>query len=158
MSLLSFAGAAATGGPELDLDLTMVGQMGLFLVLMLVLKPVLFDPMLRLFEEREKRIDGAKLEARAIDQKSAGALAQYEGAMAKARGEANAERDRIRAEGTKAEQEILGRVRLEVQKRLESGRAEVQAQAGGARGTLRTTAKDLARDIASRVLGREVQG
>src|SRR5258706_55753 len=39
-------------------------QIGLFVVLMLVLKPILFDPMMKLFEEREKRIDGAKAAAR----------------------------------------------------------------------------------------------
>ena len=39
---------------------------------------MLFDPMLKLFEEREKRIDGAKVQARHIDEKSAGALTKYE--------------------------------------------------------------------------------
>src|SRR4051812_5295939 len=91
--------SAARGAVEVDLDLTVVGQMALFVFLMIVLKPVLFDPMLKLFEEREKRIEGAKLEARKIDQQSSGALTKYESAMAKARGEANAERDKLRAEG-----------------------------------------------------------
>ena len=43
----------------------------LFLILLIVLKPLLFDPLLQLFEEREKRIEGAKLTARRIDEESA---------------------------------------------------------------------------------------
>ncbi|RYG69677.1 hypothetical protein EON77_14505, partial [bacterium] len=116
---------SARGAVELDLDLTVVLQMALFIVLMLVLKPVLFDPMLKLFEEREKRIDGAKLEARRIDQESTGALNKYESAMAKARGEAALERDKLRAEGTKLETEILAKVRLESTKVLEESRARM---------------------------------
>src|SRR5689334_21072842 len=111
--------SATRGAVEVDLDLTVLGQMALFVVLMLVLKPLLFDPMLKLFEEREKRIDGAKLEAREMDKQSAGALSKYETAMAKARGEANVERDKLRAEGAKVEHEILSRVRAESAKTLE---------------------------------------
>src|SRR5271154_5099046 len=99
--------SAAEGGVEVDFDFTVLFMVGLFLVLWLVLKPLLFDPMLKLFEERERRIDGAKLLARKIDQKSVGALAEYEAGMAKGRAEANAEREKIRAEGLKKEAEIL---------------------------------------------------
>jgi len=59
---------------------------------------MLFDPMLKLFAEREKRIDGAKLEARKIDEKSGEALTKYDTEMGKARALANLERDKIRAE------------------------------------------------------------
>src|SRR5689334_10490485 len=107
MSALSSEG----GGVEVDFDLTVVGQVVLFVFLFIVLKPMLFDPMLHLFEERERRIDGAKLLARKIDEKSAGALTTYETEMAKARAAANAERDKIRNEGLKTESEILARVR-----------------------------------------------
>ena len=58
-TLLSSVSSAA-GGIDVDVDLTVFGQVALFLVLMLVLKPLLFDPLLKLFEEREKRIEGAR--------------------------------------------------------------------------------------------------
>src|SRR5260221_14761581 len=113
---------SAGAGVEVSFDWTMGVQVVLFLLLLAVLKPVLFDPMLRLFEEREKRIEGAKVEARHIDEKSAGALTKYEQEMAKARAAANAERDRLRAEGTKAENEILSKVRAATAKTLEDGK------------------------------------
>jgi F-type H+-transporting ATPase subunit b len=160
-SLTEAAAAAHVSAPEavdVDVNLTFLVQVGLFVVLMLVLKPVLFDPMLKLFEEREKRIEGAKVQARRLDEKSGVALSEYEKAMAKARGEANAERDRVRAEGLKKEAEILSQVRTETAKLLEDGKKRAQEQAATVRSRLRGDAAQLASNVASRVLGREVQG
>ena len=102
-----------------DLDVTLVGQVVLFLVLLLVvLKPLLFEPMLKLFEEREKRIEGAKLQARKMDEASAGALSKYEAEMKKAR--AAGERGARQAPGPGREgreSEILGEVRKATSRR-----------------------------------------
>src|SRR6185312_2944491 len=76
---------AARDAISVDFDSTFLIQFVLFAGLTICLKPLLFDPMLKLFEEREKRTDGAKLQARKIDEKSASALAKYETEMAKAR-------------------------------------------------------------------------
>jgi F-type H+-transporting ATPase subunit b len=142
---------------RVDVDATFVVQILLLVALTLVLKPVLFDPMLKLFEEREKRIDGAKAEARKIDEKSATALATYEAEMARVRAAANAERDRIRAEGLAREQEILGAVRAATTKVVDDGKRAAHDEAARVRPVLKTQAAGIARDLASRVLGREVQ-
>ncbi|HEX4448400.1 MAG TPA: ATP synthase F0 subunit B, partial [Polyangiaceae bacterium] len=125
--------------------------------LTLILKPLLFDPMLKLFEERERRIDGAKMQARKIDEKSASALAKYESEMAKARAQANAEREKIRAEAQRKEQEIMGAMRVSTARTLEEGKQRAHAEAQRVRATLKGEATTLARDLAGRVLGREVQ-
>ena len=149
--------AVAESPITVDVDWSFVVQLVLFVGLMLILKPVLFDPMLQLFEEREKRIDGAKLQARKIDEKSATALAKYEAEMAKARAAAGADRDKIRAEAQKREQEILASVRAATSKTLEDGKRAAQAEADRARTGLKAEAVSMARDLAGRVLGREVQ-
>lgn len=149
---------ATEGAVNVDFDLSFLVQIGLFIVLGLVLKPTLFDPMLKLFEEREKRIDGAKVQARKIDEKSAHALTEYETAMANARAAANAERDKLRAEGLKAESEILGKVRAQTTQALEEGKKKAQEEAARVRETLRADTQAIAKELAARVLGREVQG
>jgi F-type H+-transporting ATPase subunit b len=149
--------ASAPQAITVDVDWTFLVQVVLFIGLTLILKPVLFDPMLKLFEEREKRIDGAKLKARRIDEKSVTALTKYEGEMAKARSAGGVERDRIRLEAMKREQEILAAVRAVAAKTLEDGQRAAQADADRARATLKNDATTMARDLASRVLGREVQ-
>lgn len=147
-----FAGGAVT----VDLDLTLFVQLGLFLVLLFILKPTLFDPMLRLFEEREKRTDGKKKEARDIDQRSAQADAEYQAVLAKARAEGTAERDALRAEGVKRETALMAEVRGEVARALELGRSEIEKEKAGARTALENEARALGREAASRVLGREI--
>jgi F-type H+-transporting ATPase subunit b len=158
VSVLSTSSAAAEGGVEVDFDFTVLFMVGLFLILWLALKPLLFDPMLKLFEERERRIDGAKLLARKIDQKSASALTEYEEAMTKGRTAANAEREKIRAEGLKKEAEILARVRAETAKTMEEGRAKLREEITKARAGLDAEMPAIAMEFASRALGREVRG
>ena len=149
--------ASAPQAITVDVDLTFLVQLVLFVGLTLILKPVLFDPMLKLFEEREKRIDGAKLKARKIDAKSQTALTKYDGEMAKARAAAGAERDVIRVDALRREQEILAAVRAASAKTLEDGKRAAQAEADRARTALKGEAATMARELASRVLGREVQ-
>ncbi len=154
---MGLASIAAPQAISVDFDATFLVQLAFFVVLTFVLKPTLFDPMLKLFEEREKRIDGAKVQARHIDEKSATALAQYEARMAEARAAANAQRDRIRADGLKREQEIMARARASTAQAIESGKAAAHAEAQRAQAKLKAEAVTLARDVATRVLGREVQ-
>lgn len=149
--------AAAPQAISVDFDATFLVQLVLMAGLTLVLKPLLFDPMLRLFEERERRIDGAKMQARKIDEKSASALSKYETEMAKARAAANVEREKIRAEAVRREQEILGAVRTSTTRMIEDGKRAAEAEAARVRATLKEGTGVLARDLAGRVLGREVQ-
>jgi|SRR5580692_3679020 F-type H+-transporting ATPase subunit b len=145
------------GGVVVDLDVTVVGQVVLFLVLLVVLKPLLFEPMLKLFEEREKRIEGAKVQARRMDEASAGALSKYEAEMQRARAVGNAERDKLRAQGTKEENEILGKVRESTAATLDAGRKRLATEVGEVRRALRAESTGIGRELAARVLGHEVE-
>lgn len=160
MSLLAVsifeASVSEGGGVNVDLDASLVVQIGLFLLLLVILKPLLFDPMLRLFEEREKKIEGTRREATKEDERSAKALAKYEGVLAKAREAGNLERDQLRAEGQKKEAEILSLVRSQTTATVEGGRKAIGDEAKAARAALETEANLLGQTIASRVLGREV--
>ena len=50
---LSAVLSSAAEAVEVDFDATALVMVGIFIVLWLVLKPLLFDPMLKLFEERD---------------------------------------------------------------------------------------------------------
>ncbi len=156
--LSRFTGAfsSSEGAVTVDLDASLLVPMVLFLVLLFVLKPTLFDPMMRLFEEREKRIEGTRREASKEDERSAKALAKYEAALAKAREAGAAEREKLRAEAAKKEAALSADVRGSTTQTLEQGRAAIAQDARQAREKLQTEARVLGREIASRVLGREV--
>jgi F-type H+-transporting ATPase subunit b len=150
------AGYSSGGGVSLDFDLTFLVQMVAFAVLVMILKPLLFDPLLKLFEERERRTEGAKLLARKMDEKAGQLLQRYETELEAVRRAATEERERLRAEGAKLEAQILAEGRAEVAKLVEQGRAKLETDRKVLRADLATRAGDIARDIASRVLGREV--
>ena len=59
-SALDSAVQAMAGGVPLDFDRTVLLQIVVFTVLIVVLKPLLFDPVLKVFALREERTEGAR--------------------------------------------------------------------------------------------------
>ena len=141
---------------NLDFDWTLVVQIGFILLLWAVLKPMLFDPLLKLYEEREKKTEGTIKRARRIDEESAESKAKYDDLMAKARAEGSAVRERLRGESVRKESELLSKVRAETQKTVDASRAETQKDVDGTRTALAPHTQSIARDLATRVLGRPV--
>jgi len=148
--------AAAEGAVTVDADLSLFVQLGLFVVLLFILKPTLFDPMMKLFEAREQRIEGTRNLATKTDIKSAKSKAKADAIVAKGREAGATEREALRAEGLKREAELMNGVRAETAQTLERGRAATGNEADAARKQLRLDAHSLGRDMAARVLGREV--
>jgi len=148
--------AAEGGAVVVDFDKSVLVTMAVFIVVMLVLKPTLYDPMLKLFAEREERTEKTRQNARKIDDESAQALAKYEDAMAKARAAAGADREKLRGEALRTENEILAKVRATTTRSLDEGRKRAQGDVAAVRATLAEQSKDLGRELAGRVLGREV--
>jgi F-type H+-transporting ATPase subunit b len=150
-------GAAMSGGIAIDFDKTFVLQMCIFVVLILVLKPLLFDPVLKVFEEREKRTEGARAEAREMQEEAGELLRRYEGELEKIHRVASDERDHQRAETAKLEAEILLNARTVSAKIVEDGRKKIETEINAIRFDLGRQSEHLSRDMAARVLGREVR-
>jgi F-type H+-transporting ATPase subunit b len=152
MTLLLSAGADV----NVDFDLSFLIQIALFGLFVIVLKPVLFDPLLTLFEAREKLTDGARAEARGMDDRANEIAARFEAELEKVRQEAARERDRLRAETARFEAQIMEEAKADAARILAEGRAQIEAEIGGLRKELEAARPALAREIASRLLGREV--
>lgn len=150
--------SAASGGSAvpLDIDLTFTLQMLLFAVLIVVLKPLLFDPALKIFEERERRTDGARAEAREMQKRAGELLEKYEAELAKVGRTAAEERDKMRSETTRLENEIINQARDATAKILAEGRAQIADQVTKIRADLGRESERLAHQLAARALGREV--
>ena len=146
----------ASGAVNIDFDLTFVAQMVVFAALIFVLKPLVFDPVLGLFEEREKRTDGARASAREMQEKAGVLLRKYEHELEKVHQVAAEERDRTRAETARLEAEQMHEARAVASKIIDEGRARIAEEIHSVRFELGRSSERLARDIASRVLGREV--
>jgi F-type H+-transporting ATPase subunit b len=143
-------------GPTVDFDTTVLFQAMLFLILMLALRPLLFDPLLRVFEEREKRTDGVRSEARALEEHAAELLAKYEKEHDRVVHVLGDERDRMRTETTQLESQILGEARIRATHVVDEGRASVAHEAAALRAEFARRSGGLAKELATAVLGREV--
>lgn len=140
-----------------DFDLTFLAQCVLFTFFVVLLKPLLFDPLMKVFEEREKRTEGAKEEARDMDRVAGDLLTKYEAELEKIRREASREREELRAETAKLEAKIMAEARAETAAILETGKVKIAAEMEALRRELAAATPALAAEIASKVLGREVQ-
>src|SRR4051812_8556883 len=97
----------------LAVDLTFLAQFLLFGVFVTLLKPLLFDPLLRVFEERERLTDGARHEAQCMAAEAGELLQRYGGELARVRREAGLERERLRQDTARLETRIMVEARAE---------------------------------------------
>ncbi len=139
-----------------DFDKSVFIMMALFALLIVVLKPLLLDPMLRVFALREERTDGAKAEARAMQEKAAEILRNYENEVKKVRAEATAERDALRKETARVEAQILAEARDAAEAIAQEGRDKIGSELAALQKDLDAQAAGLAKEIGSAVLGREL--
>lgn len=147
---------AMAGGVNLDFDNTIILQALLFTVLLLVLKPLLFDPMLRVFALREERTEGARATARELQERAGELLGQYEKELGRVAQVAAEERDRLRAETARLEAEILREGREATARILEAGRKRMEAEVNALQFELGRESERAAEEIVLRLVRREV--
>jgi F-type H+-transporting ATPase subunit b len=158
MQLSALLGVLLSGGSIIDLDGTVFVQLGMFFVAFLVLHSLVFKPMVALLEARDHAIDGAKEEAKHLEQEVKDKQATFEAELRKVRGTAGEERERLRAEGLELERKLLETVRAETTTLVRDAGERLQTEARRVRAELGQGQAELAREIASKVIGREVQG
>jgi F-type H+-transporting ATPase subunit b len=145
-------------GSIVDLDGTVFVQFAMFSVAFVILYALVFKPMVRLLDARDVAIEGSKQEAKHLEAEVQQKQAQFEGELRRVQAAAGEERERLRAEGQERERALLDRVRTETQQLVAEGKTRLETEARIARAELSAQRGELAREIASRVLGREVQG
>jgi F-type H+-transporting ATPase subunit b len=145
--------SAASGGVTLDFDHTVLFQMGIFVLLMFLLEPLLFQPVLRIFALREERTEGARAQARALEERAGEILKRYEKELERVHRVAAAERERLRQETTALETEILHEAREATSRILEDGRRRIESEVNRIRFDLGRESEQISRRIVDKALG-----
>ncbi len=148
--------AIAAEHPILDVDLTIVLQLAIFLATAFIASKFLFRPYLKMRLERVEGIDGARKTADDLKAQGAAQLTAYEETLAAARARAFDEQRKIRADAAAHQSEVTGKARGEVQKTLAEARTLVAEKTEAARAELLPTADAIATSIVSKLIGREV--
>ena len=145
---------AMAGGVPLDFDRTVLLQIVVFAVLIVVLKPLLFDPVLKVFSLREERTEGAKATARELQEKAGELLQRYEKELVRVQEVAANERDLLRSETAKLEAEILREARDVTSRIVEDGRRKIETEVNAIRIAVGAESEKVAQMIVDRVVGQ----
>ncbi len=147
---------AVAAHPLIDIDWTVLVQFALFLLLFWVSNVFLFQPYLELRERRKAGMEGARAEAERMTASADAKLVDYEKQLTAARSRANDEGRKVRAEAAAHEKQVTDAARAETQKAVDEATARMKMETEAARMQLLPQANALAKQIASRLLGREV--
>lgn len=130
----------------------------IFLLLVFVLAKTAWKPLLRVLEERERRIQEALDEAQRERDEAAKLLEQYRQLQAEARREAQEVLAEARRAAERIRDELLAEGRREQEEMLERAKRDVQREWERAMESLRREAVDLALAAASRLLRQKLDG
>jgi F-type H+-transporting ATPase subunit b len=154
---LMLAAAPESHEPQLiDLDATVLVQLGIFLLLMVVLWKLLWGPFLRVRGERVTRVEGYREDAARMEADAQQRMTRAEASLAEARRVGAGERAVARAEAQAREQTLLAEANAAAQKTLADARTQLAATVAAERGRLQAQAATVAREAARKILGREV--
>ena len=139
---------------SIELDITFFIQTGLFLLLVYILNVLIYKPVLRVMEERGKKISGMEADAVLADKEVEDKLASYRMELDKAKQLGNADRATLKKEGLDKEAELLGAAHVEAQKTLSAAKDKITKEADSALAILKGMTGDMGKDIADKVVGR----
>jgi F0F1-type ATP synthase membrane subunit b/b' len=140
------------GTPNLSLLLIMA----CFWAVFLLVTTQLVRPLGALLDERERQVREAREQHETARQTVADAIARCERELAAGSAEAGKQRAALRAQGESARRAALEAARAQAQERLALFGNELEQAARDARASLRERSAELARELASRLLGRRV--
>lgn len=135
-----------------DVDVTAIVQFLFFLTLVLVLPKLIFEPLLKRFDQRSARTEGARAEARRMLKEADEQVVVFERAMADEKQRAMAERAAARMQAQRETNDTIVKVRNETNARIDSGIEALRAQGDAARAEIDAEAKAIAGMIVTKII------
>jgi len=140
----------------LSVDKTVVIQMVIFLASIFILNSLLFKPLLLLVDKREQLTTGTIEEAKKLEEKVGQIIEEYNSKLNEARARALEERNETRRQAQVLHEEMIKKAREEAQALLEEAKQKLELETREIKGKIRSDVETIARDMASRILGKEV--
>ena len=134
-------------------DLSLVYILVIFGLSYVVLKSLVFRPIVQILAEREKEIRGAAELHEASLERSKSAIANAEEKMSIERREVSGARTKLRNDGQTVRQQKIETARAEAEKTLRQEREALERQIPALRESLKGQAEALAADVEKRILG-----
>lgn len=136
----------------LELNKWFFAQLANFLLLLIALNIILFRPILRLFRERDKGINGALEDAKAMDQEKDGLLATIDAKILAARTQAKGTFEQASREGMEVQKQALSAAQQEASVMNSKAKAELEASLEKARASLKSDIETFSRQIVEKLI------
>jgi F-type H+-transporting ATPase subunit b len=135
-------------------DLSTLWVVFFLLLCTVLLNTLIFQPILRVIDQRTAAVRGARELAASAATKAAAAGAEYDRTLNSARGEVYSQIDETRRAALDKRAQLLTETKAAVEQEARTASLQVQQQSAEARASLDRDAAELADDIVTRVLGR----
>ncbi len=139
-----------------DIDATLFIQLGVFLFMLLVLRTLLFKPVIRLIEARQEATEGAIEAARILEGEAETLNRESTARLDEVRSTAGAERERLVSGARAREREIMEAARAEAHGIVMTMRKETEKVAEETRRRLADDVEAIASMVATKALGRRL--
>ncbi len=151
------ATAVAAGDDLLSVNKTVFIQIVIFLAAIFILNTLVFKPFIALIDKRDKLTRGAIEEAKELEQKVKDIIKEYDGKLHEARLVAAEERSLIVHEAQVASNEVITKARAQAGALMDDAKVKLEAETKEMKEMIKGDIDGIAKDIASQVLGKEVQ-
>lgn len=140
----------------MNLNLTLVIEIISFLLLLFLLTKLLYKPLLKVLDERSGRVKQWLDEARVNHEQAQTLVSQAKNELEKSKEEALKIKQDTKIESDKMRQCLLEEAKKEAQRLILGTREEVERKIALAKKELREEIADLSIEIATKILGREI--
>ena len=140
----------------IELNQSLIIQIVNFIIFLFILNYLIFKPVVRVLNERRERIDGTMEKAQLLEAEVQKKLEEYEQRIEEAKSQAANEKERLRRQGESISKEMVEKARKELARDIPIIRKQIAGETDRARRELEKMAQEMARDVACRVLGREI--
>ncbi|MEW5913921.1 MAG: hypothetical protein AB1814_15290 [Thermodesulfobacteriota bacterium] len=140
----------------ISINATLLVQIINLLVLILILNRLMYRPLRRLMAERAASLEGGRDQARALRDQAAGEDNAYRQRLRQGRQAVRQRLDQVRRGAEEQARQVLEEAQEAARRQSEEVVAVIQKEMAAARGEIKGQAEQVSRQMASRVLGREV--
>lgn len=140
----------------IELNYTLVWQMVNFLVLLLVLNFVLYRPLRKALEDRNKTFKGMQGDISTLNGEVQRRLEEWYVGLDAAKKAGLEKREGVRKEGLEEEKRLLEQINMEVEKKANEIRAQIAKDTAEARDALKAQIESFSKEVAEKILGRSI--
>jgi F-type H+-transporting ATPase subunit b len=141
----------------IDINSSLLIQVGLFIFLMLVLNQIFFKPFLRFLEERQAKIQGDERKAVKLQEEAEQYRLQFEEGLHNGQVQALDEKGRIQEAGAQEGKLMVDTVQQEVAGEIPKIKAQIAQESQQALAELERQQGVMAKEIVEKILGRSLQ-